>query len=167
MVLKDLRYQDIIIDASNIELKFKAIQNPNIEEDAEGMYHLATSARDVIRTYVETAQDIEGLKLNPKAAKNFLDSIMSRYPQCDGLLETDIFGELADEPANSEVEDEFSDDSDVENDGFIEKGDGTENGPETVGAEPEEPLIDEEPEESEESEESEEPLIEPEDTGES
>lgn len=162
LILKDLRYQDIIIDASNIELKFKAIQNPNIEEDAEGMYHLATSARDVIRTYVETSQDIEGLRLNPKAAKNFLDSIMSRYPQCDGLLETDILGELADEPANSETEeDEFSDDSDIENDGFMEKGDGTENGPETVGAEPEEPLIDEEPEESEE------PLIEPEETGES
>ena len=161
LILKDLRYQDIIIDASNIELKFKAIQNPNIEEDAEGMYHLATSARDVIRTYVETAQDIEGLKLNPKAAKNFLDSIMSRYPQCDGLLETDILGELADEPANSETEDEFSDDSDVENSGFVEKGDGTENGPETVGAEPEEPLIGEEPKESEE------PLIEPEETGES
>ena len=163
LILKDLRYQGIIIDASNLETKFKAIQNPNIEEEAEEMFHLATSVRDTIRTYIETAQDIEGLRINPKAAKNFLDSIMSRFPQCDGMLETDILGELAEEPANTEEdftddEAEFSDDDS----GFIERGDGTENGPETVGSEPEEPLI--EPEETGEPEEA--PIEEPEETGE-
>lgn len=156
LILKDLRYQGIIIDSTNLEIKFKAIQNPNIEEDAEGMFHLATSARDVIRTYVETAEDIEGLRLNPKAAKNFLDSIMSRYPQCDGMLETDILGDLAEEPANGENDADDFDTDDVDNAGFVEKGDGTENGPETVGEEPEEPLI-EEPEEPAEEPEPTEP----------
>lgn len=154
LILKDLRYQDIIIDESNVEVKFKAIQNPNVEEDAESMYHLATSARDVIRTYIETSEDIEGLKLNPEAAKKFLDSLMSRYPQCKDMLELDLFGTDQTEPAE-----DFGDDSEPENAGFIERGDGIENGPETVGAEPEEPLVEpEEPEEpAEEPAETEEP----------
>ena len=146
LLLKDLRYQGIIIDASNVELKFKAIQNPNVEEDAEGMFHIATSARDIIRTYVETAEDIQGLKLNANAAKKFLDSLMSPFPYCADMLETDLFSSPAEENP-----DEFGADSDVENAGFVENddfdsgSDGTENGPESIGAEPEEPLI--EPEE--------------------
>ena len=147
LLLKDLRYQGIIVDEANIELKFKAIQNPNVEEDAEGMFHIATSARDIIRTYVETAEDIQGLKLNPAAAKKFLDSLMSPFPYCADMLETDMFDTLNPE----ENPDEFGDDSDIENAGFVENddfdsgSDGTENGPESIGSEPEEPLI--EPEE--------------------
>ena len=158
LILKDLRYQGIIIDSSNLEIKFKAIQNPNVEEDAEGMYHLATSARDVIRTYIETAEDIQGLKLNPEAAKKFLDSLMSRYPQCENMLEMDLFG---DAEAGASTEDSM-DDSEPENAGFIERDDGIENGPETVGSEPEESLVEpEEPEETEEPAETEAPAEEP------
>lgn len=145
LVLKDLKYQGLIIDETNMEVKFKAIQNPNVEEDAEGMFHLATSARDVIRTYVETAQDVEGLKLNPTAAKKFLDSLMARYPQLENMLEEDLFGGMDQENAelNSSENPE-----DIENAGFVERDDGTDNGPETIT---EEPLI--EPEEPEEPEE--------------
>ena len=104
------------------------------------------SARDIIRTYVETAEDIQGLKLNPAAAKKFLDSLMSPFPYCADMLEADMFDTLNPE----ENPDEFGDDSDIENAGFIEDdfdsgSDGTENGPESIGSEPEEPLI--EPEE--------------------
>lgn len=155
LINKDLRYQGIIIDDYNLKVKFKAIQNPNIEEDAEGMYHLATSARDVIRTYIETAQDIEGLKLNPAAAKKFLDSIMSRFPQCEGMLEEDPFATEENPETNDDLD---SGSDDTENAGFVERGDGTSNGPQTVGAGPEEPLI----EEPEEPEETEQPAEEPE-----
>lgn len=163
LIAKDLRYQGIIVDESNIEVKFKAIQNPNIEEDAEGMFHLVTSARDVIRTYVETASDIDGLKLNAKAAKNFLDSLMSRYPQLEGLLEEDLFADSSQDPENPDLADaENSDDFDadeIENAGFIDNSDdGIDNGPESIGSDN---LIDEEPiEEPEPAEEI--PVEEPE-----
>lgn len=161
LTLKDLRYQGIIIDESNLEVKFKAIQNPNVEEDAEAMYHLATSARDVIRTYIETAQDIEGLKLNPEAAKKFLDSLMSRYPQLENMLETDLFAGT--EP-DAEADEFSSDNSDIDNAGFVERGDGTASGPETVGDNAGGPLVGGEengPEEVEPAE-PEEPAEEPE-----
>jgi hypothetical protein len=162
LILKDLRYQGIIIDESNLTCKFKAIQNPNIEEDAEGMFHLATSARDVIRTYVETAEDIEGLKLNATAAKEFLDSLMSRYPQLENMLEAEVFPE--EEEGNGP--DMNSEPDDIENAGFVERDDNEEggfgNGPESVGSEPEEPLI--EPEE--EAPEPEPATEEPPETGE-
>jgi hypothetical protein len=145
LILKDLRYQGIIIDESNLTCKFKAIQNPNIEEDAEGMFHLATSARDVIRTYVETAEDIEGLKLNATAAKEFLDSLMSRYPQLENMLEAGTSEEEMDNIGS----DRDLEPDDIENAGFVERDDDEGgnfgNGPESVGSEPEEPLI--EPEE--------------------
>ena len=142
LILKDLKYQGIILDSSNIETKFKAIQNPNVEEDAEGMFHLATSARDVIRTYVETTEDIPGLKLNPEAAKNFLDSLMSRFPQLDNMLETDIYGDSMGAEDSEDIHD------DVENAGFIDRDsdmDMDSSGPESVGSDVDEPLV--EPEE--------------------
>ena len=161
LILKDLKYQGIIIDESNIAFKFKAIQNPNIEEDAEGMFHLASSARDVIRTYVETAEDIGGLKINPAKAKKFIETMMSRFSQCDGMLELDAFSD-----AEIPGEDENFNDREIEDAGFGPGGDdGTENGPESVGPEDqgnEEPLIDEEPTETEEPAGAEEPA----DTGE-
>lgn len=147
LIAKDLRYQGIIIDDFNLKAKFKAVQNPNVEEDAEELFHLATSARDVIRTYVETAQDIEGLKLNPAGAKKFLDSLMSRFPQCENLLVEDLFGGM--DQTGNEIEGSEENPEDIENAGFVERSDGIDNGPETVT---EEPLIEPEETEPEETE---------------
>lgn len=145
LILKDLRYQGILIDEANLEVAFKAIQNPNIEEDAENMFHLATSARDIIRTYTETAQDIEGLKLNPTCAKKFLDTLMAPYAYLDEMLIADPFnsgtnpegGDSAESPAG---------DHDIENAGFIDKGGAPEDNLITPENEPEEVTGNEEPE---------------------
>lgn len=145
IILKDLRYQGIIVDASNISLKFKAVQNPNAVEDAEDMFHLATSARDTIRTYIEMAEDIPGLRVSPKQAKAFIDDVMSRFPHLENMLE-----EVPEEMDVPSGDTDF--DTEPENAGFIDKSDGDIVGPETLGAEPGEDLIDEEPEEFEEPE---------------
>ena len=73
---------------------------------------------------------------------------MSRFPQCEGMLEEDPFATGENPETNDDLD---SDSDDTENAGFVERGDGTSNGPQTVGAGPEEPLI-EEPEEPEETE---------------
>lgn len=145
LILKDLRFQNIIIDEDNLEIKFKALQNPNIEEDAEGMFHLATSARDVIRTYIEMAEDIQGLKLNPVMAKKFLDNFMSRFPYCSEMLEVDMFDE---DPENPDFDSEIDSDVDTSDSEFIDResddeffDDNMDSGPETIGSEPEEPLV--------------------------
>lgn len=143
LIMKDLRYQGIIVDEDNLEVKFKAIQNPNVEENAETIFHLASAARDVIRTYTETAEDIEGLKVNPKGAKEFLDSLMSPYPQLENMLEP---GES--EPELSEEPEDYDSDFGEEPD---EYGEEPEGGPGTIGSEMEpelgdfgeEPLIEE------------------------
>ena len=123
LIVKDLKYQGIIVDEDNIKTKFKAIQNPNIEENAETIFHLASSARDVIRTYVETAEDIHGLRVNPKGAKEFLDSLMSPYPQLENMLEEGEPEELSSEEPNQDFEE--PEDFEEPNQDFEE--------PETVG----------------------------------
>lgn len=122
LMLKDLRYQGIIIEPANLEVKFKSIQNPDVEEDAEGMFHMASAVRDVIRTYSETAEDIGGMRVKPESAKRFLDEMMSRYPQLDDMLElvSDSTNELGD------ILDDARDDEDFgpsDNSGFVERED--------------------------------------------
>lgn len=86
---KDLRYQGIIIDPQNLKTTFSTIQNPEVEDDATGMYELASSIRDVLRTYVEATQDIPGVSIKPEKAVAFLDKMMSRYPELEGFLQID------------------------------------------------------------------------------
>jgi hypothetical protein len=104
LVLKDLRYRGIIIDPSNIEVKFKSIPNPDVEEDAEGMFHMASSVRDVLRTYSEACADI-GFKVNPKAAKAYIDSMMARYPQLENMIILDFETESDIAATDSEIQD--------------------------------------------------------------
>lgn len=149
LIMKDLKYQGILVDEDNIEVKFKAIQNPNVEENAEAIFHLASSARDVIRTYIETAEDIKGLRINPKGAKEFLDSLMAPYPQLADMLEED--------PSYSEESESTEDLESAEFDSDFDEPEtlGDEIEPEYGDFSDEEPLIEEPMEEPmEEPEES-------------
>ena len=154
VLLKDLRYQGIIIEPANLEIKFKSIQNPDVEEDAEGMFHMASSVRDVIRTYSETAEDIGGMRVKPASAKRFLDEMMSRYPQLDDMLElipggeNDLAGAIDDaENADFDSGDdaENTDFDSGDNSGFVERPDDAPSGPEAEEIPDDEPLV--EPEE--------------------